>query len=67
VKYFEGTPIPTSGLIVALFAVAFYVNRVDESLWFGVRKVGPALLHPLTLIYAASGSAMISTIRIPKL
>ena len=66
VKYFEGTPIPTSILIVALFAFAFYIDRVDESLWFGVTKIGPALLHPLTLIYAASGSAMISTIRIPK-
>ena len=66
VKYFEGTPIPTSVLIVALLAVAFYIDRVDEALWFGVTKIGPALLHPLTLIYAASGSAMISTIRIPK-
>jgi CDP-diacylglycerol---serine O-phosphatidyltransferase len=66
VKYFEGTPIPTSVLIVALLAVAFYIDRVDEALWFGVAKIGPALLHPLTLIYAASGSAMISTIRIPK-
>ena len=67
VRYFEGTPIPTSILIVALFALAFYLDRVDESLWFGVTKIGPALLHPLTLIYAGSGSAMISTIRIPKL
>ena len=30
-------------------------------------KIGPALLHPLALLYAASGSAMISaTLRIPK-
>jgi CDP-diacylglycerol--serine O-phosphatidyltransferase len=67
VKYFEGTPIPTSILIVALLAVAFYWGRIDEALWFGVRKIGFALVHPLTLIYAASGSAMISTVRIPKL
>jgi CDP-diacylglycerol--serine O-phosphatidyltransferase len=66
VKYFEGTPIPTSILIVALLAVAFYLSRIDEALWFGVYKIGPALLHPLTLIYAVSGSAMISTVRIPK-
>jgi CDP-diacylglycerol--serine O-phosphatidyltransferase len=67
VKYFEGTPIPTSILIVALLAVAFYLGRVDDALWLGVRKIGFALMHPLTLIYAASGSAMISTVRIPKL
>jgi CDP-diacylglycerol--serine O-phosphatidyltransferase len=67
VKYFEGTPIPTSILIVALLAVAFYLGRIDDALWLGVRKIGFALMHPLTLIYAASGSAMISTVRIPKL
>jgi CDP-diacylglycerol--serine O-phosphatidyltransferase len=67
VKYFEGTPIPTSILIVSLLAVAFYLGRIDEALWMGVRKVGPALIHPLTFIYAVSGSAMISTMRIPKL
>jgi CDP-diacylglycerol--serine O-phosphatidyltransferase len=67
VKYFEGTPIPTSILIVALLAVAFYLGRIDDALWLGVRKIGFALVHPLTLIYAASGSAMISTVRIPKL
>ena len=67
VKYFEGTPIPTSVLIVALLGAAFYLSRVDENLWFGVRRVGPALLHPLVLVYAASGSAMISaTLRVPK-
>jgi CDP-diacylglycerol--serine O-phosphatidyltransferase len=67
VKYFEGTPIPTSILIVALLAVAFYLGRIDDTLWLGVRKIAFALMHPLTLIYAASGSAMISTVRIPKL
>ena len=66
VKYFEGTPIPTSIVIVALFGLAVMLGRIDENLWFGVRKIGPALLHPLALIYGLSGSAMISTIRIPK-
>lgn len=67
VKYFEGTPIPTSVVIVLLLGVAQWLGRVDEQLWFGVYQVGPALLHPLTLVYAASGSAMISaTLRIPK-
>lgn len=67
VKYFEGTPIPTSILIVALLAAAFYLGRIDDRLWLGAWQVGPALLHPLALVYAASGSAMISaTLRIPK-
>jgi CDP-diacylglycerol--serine O-phosphatidyltransferase len=67
VKYFEGTPIPTSIVIVLLLGIAQWFGRVDEHLWFGVYQIGPALLHPLTLIYGASGSAMISaTLRIPK-
>jgi len=67
VKYFEGTPIPTSILIVALLGAAFRLGKIDADLWFGVYQVGPALLHPLALVYAASGSAMISaTLRVPK-
>jgi CDP-diacylglycerol---serine O-phosphatidyltransferase len=67
VKYFEGTPIPTSILIVAVLGVAFYLNRIDANLWFGAYQVGPALLHPLSLLYVLSGSAMISaTLRVPK-
>src|SRR6185369_1908757 len=67
VKYFEGTPIPTSIVIVALLGVAFYANAVNEALWLGVYRLGPAALHPLTLIYGLSGSAMISaTLRVPK-
>src|SRR6187200_881583 len=41
VKYFEGTPIPTSILIVALLGVAFWLDRTNESLWLGVHKLGP--------------------------
>jgi CDP-diacylglycerol--serine O-phosphatidyltransferase len=67
VKYFEGTPIPTSILLVALLGVAFALGHIDDQLWFGVYRMGPALLHPLSLVYAASGSAMISaTLRVPK-
>jgi CDP-diacylglycerol--serine O-phosphatidyltransferase len=67
VKYFEGTPIPTSIFIVALLAAAFYMSATDGALWLGAYRLGPATLHPLALIYAISGSAMISgTIRIPK-
>jgi CDP-diacylglycerol--serine O-phosphatidyltransferase len=67
VKYFEGTPIPTSILIVLVLGIAVRLGRVEDELWLGVYRLGPALLHPLVLIYAASGSAMISaTLRIPK-
>jgi CDP-diacylglycerol---serine O-phosphatidyltransferase len=67
VKYFQGTPIPTSILIVGLLGAAFYENAINEALWLGVYRIGPAMFHPLTLVYALSGSAMISaTLRVPK-
>jgi CDP-diacylglycerol---serine O-phosphatidyltransferase len=67
VKYFEGTPIPTSILIVVLLGVAFQLGRIEGDLWFGEYRIGPAALHPLALVYVLSGSAMISaTLRIPK-
>ncbi len=67
VKYFEGTPIPTSIVIVGILAIAFWLARIDDRLWFGEWRVAAATLHPLSLVYALSGSAMISaTLRIPK-
>jgi CDP-diacylglycerol--serine O-phosphatidyltransferase len=67
VKYFEGTPIPTSIVIVLVLGVMFSVDRVGDTLWLGAYAVGPALFHPLSVIYVVSGSAMISaTLRIPK-
>jgi CDP-diacylglycerol--serine O-phosphatidyltransferase len=67
VAYFQGTPIPTSIVIVALLGIAFALGRIDERLWFGALHVGPAVLHPLVLVFVASGSAMISaTLKVPK-
>ena len=67
VKYFEGTPIPTSIVIVVLLGMALRLGRIENDLWFGAYQLGPALLHPLVLIYGLSGSAMISaTLRVPK-
>jgi CDP-diacylglycerol---serine O-phosphatidyltransferase len=67
VKYFEGTPIPSTILIVGMWAVAFALGHTGERVWFGVVTIGPWMLHPLALVYAASGSAMISaTLRVPK-
>jgi len=68
VKYFEGTPIPSSILIVLMLGIAFSQDAIDDDLWLGAyRMLTVATLHPLTLIYALSGLGMISaTIRIPK-
>lgn len=66
VKYFEGTPIPTSLVLVCILMLATYNGALRESLWFGEYKIAGFVLHPLVLLYAASGSLMISRIRIPK-
>ena len=50
-----------------LLGLGLYFGRIDDRLWFGAYQIGPALLHPLALVYGLSGSAMISaTLRIPK-
>lgn len=68
VKYFEGTPIPTSIALVAVIAIAAMNDALDRDLWFGVIQLGPWQLHPLVLLFALSGSLMISrTLHIPKL
>ena len=67
VKYFEGTPIPTSVLLVCLLLVAAAFGAVQEKLWFGEVIIYGFKLHPLVLLFALSGSLMISRIRIPKL
>ncbi len=67
VKFFEGTPIPTSVVIVGLLAVAALSGRLGAELWGGMLQLGPWQFHPLVLVYALSGSLMISkTLRIPK-
>jgi CDP-diacylglycerol---serine O-phosphatidyltransferase len=67
VTFFEGTPIPTSFLLVCLLALAAWLGAIGEHLWFGVLEAGGHVLHPLTLLFGISGSLMISRIRIPKL
>src|SRR5258706_7738174 len=41
VKYFEGTPIPTSILIVVLLGAAFRLRRIDSGPWVRAYQVGP--------------------------
>lgn len=67
VKFFEGTPIPMSIVLVLMLAVAAWTGAVRENLWFGQIVVAGFTLHPLVLVFAVSGSLMISRIRIPKL
>ena len=67
VKYFEGTPIPTSIVLVAVLCAAAAAGAVGQQLWGGSVHVLGATLHPLVLLYVLSGSLMISRIRIPKL
>lgn len=67
VKYFEGTPIPSSVLLVGLLAVLHVQDRLGPTMWLGHWTLGGLVLHPLTLLYALSGSAMISTWRVPKI
>jgi len=67
VKYFEGTPIPTSIVIVGLMSLAAWMGAVRENLWFGELRYAGFALHPLVLVFAVSGSLMISRLRIPKL
>jgi CDP-diacylglycerol--serine O-phosphatidyltransferase len=67
VAYFEGTPIPTSVLITAIFAYAAWQDRVGTELYGGSWLLGPFTLHPMSLLFILSGSLMISkTLRIPK-
>src|SRR5918992_813432 len=67
VKYFEGTPIPTSVVLVIILGIAQYTGNIGDRLWGGVVRIGPAELHPFALLFFASGSAMISaTLRIPN-
>ena len=67
VKYFEGTPIPTSIFLVGLLAMAAWQGAIGANLWFGEVWIGGWRLHPLVLLFALSGSLMISRIRIPKI
>ena len=67
VKHFEGTPIPTSLLLVILLAGAASQSALGDSLWFGHVKFAGFTLHTMVLLYAVSGSLMVSRIRLPKL
>jgi CDP-diacylglycerol--serine O-phosphatidyltransferase len=61
VRYFEGTPIPTSIVPLALLLVAFHRGTLYPV------AIGGLELHLVSLLFLLSGSLMISkTLRIPK-
>jgi CDP-diacylglycerol--serine O-phosphatidyltransferase len=67
VTHFEGTPIPTSILLVAVLCAAAAVGALHDALWLGSVRIATLTLHPLSLMFAVSGALMVSRIRIPKL
>ena len=67
VAYFEGTPIPTSVVLTGVLALCAWQGRIGDALLGGAWTLGPAVLHPLALLFVLSGSLMISkTLHIPK-
>ena len=66
VKYFEGTPIPTSIFLVLVMVVAAAAGAIGNDLPFGVVEIGGFELHPLVLLFAVSGTLMVSRVPIPK-
>ena len=68
VRYFEGTPIPSSLVLVIAIAIVAVNGAIGTQLWVGMTHIGPWPFHPLVLMFAVSGSLMISkTLHIPKL
>jgi CDP-diacylglycerol--serine O-phosphatidyltransferase len=67
VRYFEGTPIPTSTLLVLLLVALAWRGRVGVRLPLGAVDIAGYDLHLLALLFVLSGSLMISkTIHVPK-
>lgn len=66
VTHFEGTPIPTSIVLVALLTLAAAMGAIGDDLWLGTLEIAGLTLRPLALLFGVSGSLMISRIRIPK-
>jgi CDP-diacylglycerol--serine O-phosphatidyltransferase len=66
VRYFEGTPIPTSIVLVILLAVLYQLGLTGEHFLPGSVHLAGKAFHPFSLLFFVSGSLMISTIHVPK-
>ena len=68
VKYFEGTPIPSSLILVAILAACFHFGRSGDDLPLGTVRIAEVDWHPLSMIFFINGCTMVSkTLKIPKL
>ncbi len=66
VAYFEGTPIPTSIVLTAVLAFAAWQGHIGPDLYGGELALGWDW-HPMSLLFALSGTLMISkTLHVPK-
>ena len=55
-------------LLTAVLAFAAWRGRLDDNIYGGMWTLGPWQMHPLVLLFVASGTLMFSkTLRIPKL
>lgn len=66
VKYFEGTPIPTSFLLVVILTAVASYGAVGDTLALGSVSLAGFDLHFFSLLFGLSGSLMISRIHVPK-
>jgi CDP-diacylglycerol--serine O-phosphatidyltransferase len=66
VKYFEGTPIPTSIALVLVLMAATAAGAIGKDLPLGMIEIGGFELHPLVLLFGISGTLMISRVHVPK-
>jgi CDP-diacylglycerol--serine O-phosphatidyltransferase len=66
VRYFEGTPIPTSMLLVIVMAVLYRLGLTGDHFWGGHWTLLGRGLHPIAILFLASGSLMVSTVKVPK-
>jgi CDP-diacylglycerol---serine O-phosphatidyltransferase len=66
VRYFEGTPIPTSIVLVMAMALLYYLGLTGEDFWLGQVELLGRGFHTFSILFLVSGSLMISTIKVPK-
>jgi CDP-diacylglycerol---serine O-phosphatidyltransferase len=66
VRYFEGTPIPTSIVLVILLAVLYHFGNIGDDFLGGHWELIGRGLHPFSMLFLVSGSLMISALKIPK-
>jgi CDP-diacylglycerol--serine O-phosphatidyltransferase len=66
VRYFEGTPIPTSIVLVTLLAVLYKFGRVGLHFPGEHWVLAGRGLHPFSILFLISGSLMVSTLKVPK-